>query len=184
MTLRKLSLVLLCLALGCALSAFAEEATSSSTPVSSPPAVDHMVYLSFLPEPDELMADAKANGLTVLRLDRTAEKVIVSYKYPDGHTATLGYALLSAAGKADRIAASRRVVESVSDLPPPGSSTEVVYVERPYTRTRVVYRDPYWDDFWPPLVLGLGIGYISGHNSHSHYYGRYSRGYHRGGWHH
>jgi hypothetical protein len=185
MNLRKLSLVLLCLALGCALSAFAEEPTSSTSAgsVSTPAEVDHMVYLSFLPEPDELMKDAKANGLTVLRLDRTADKVIVSYKYPDGHTATLGYALLSAAGQADRIAAKRRVVESVSDLPPPSSTTEVVYVERPYPRTRVVYRDSY-DDFWPPLILGLGIGYVSGHHSHWSGHGHYSRGYRRGGWHH
>ncbi|HEY8994802.1 MAG TPA: hypothetical protein VIM71_09085 [Lacunisphaera sp.] len=177
MTLKKLSLFMFCIALGCALSAFAEDTSAATGPTVSTaalPEVDHMVYLSFLPSPDELMKDAAANGLTVLRLDHTADKVVVSYKYPDGHTATLGYALLSEAGKADRIAAARRAAESVRE-------PEVVYVERPYTRTRVVYRDPYWDDFWPPLVLGLGIGYVSGHHSHSHYYGR---GYHRGGWHH
>jgi hypothetical protein len=169
-----LSSVILASAL--ALSAFAEDTTTSSTvPVSSPPEVDHMVYLSFLPEPDELMADAKANGLTVLRLDRTADKVIVSYKYPDGHTATLGYGLLSAAGKADRVAVARRIAETTPE-------PEVVYVERPYTRTRVVYRDRYWDDFWPPLVLGLGIGYVSGHHGHHHSHWR-GHGHYRRGWH-
>ena len=188
MTLKKLSLFMLCIALGCALTAFAED-TSSSTKTTVPataamPEVDHMVYLSFLPSPDELMKDAAANGLTVLRLDHTAEKVVVSYKYPDGHTATLGYALLSASGKAERIAAQRRVVESVSDLPPPSSTTEVVYVERPYPRTRVVYRDSRWDDFWPPLVLGLGIGYVSGHHGHHGHYRHYHGHPRHGPWRH
>lgn len=170
---KKLSLLLLCCAFGCLLAS--ARAADASAPTAALTEVDHMVYLSFLPEPDELMADAKANGLTVLRLDKTADKVVVSYKYPDGHTATLGYSLLSAAGKADRIAAKRVVVEEVTREP------EVIYVERPYrTRTRVVYRD--YDDFWPPLILGLGLGYISGHHGHSHHY--HGRGYHRGGWRH
>lgn len=161
-----------------ALTALAEDTTatasaSTTVPSATMPEVDHMVYLSFLPSPDELMKDAAANGLTVLRLDHTADKVVVSYKYPDGHTATLGYALLSASGKAQRVAAQRSV-EVVTREP------EIVYVERPYTRTRVVYRDRDWDNFWPPLVLGLGIGYVSGHNSHSHWRGHYHR---RGHWH-
>ena len=54
------------------------------------------------------MTDAKRNGLTVLRLDRTSDRVVVSYQYPDGHTATLGYALISAADQADRVASLNR----------------------------------------------------------------------------
>lgn len=157
---RKLSL--LCFVLvGILTGARAADAAASAS--ANPPEVDHMVYLSFLPEPAELMADAKASGLTVLRLDQMADKVIVTYKYPDDHTATLGYMLLSTKDKSARV--KRTTVVETRPV-----EREVVYVERPYTRTRVVYRDP-WDDFWPPLVLGFGIGYVSGH--HSHWHGHY-----------
>src|SRR5688572_2644054 len=74
--------------LGLAAPAFA------AAPSAVPPAVDHYVYLSFLPKPSELAQDAKINGLTILRIDELSDRVIVSYQYPDGRKATLGYALL------------------------------------------------------------------------------------------
>ena len=170
---KTLPLLALCFTLGCGLTARAADSTNVPAPVL--PEIDHMVYLSFLPEPEDLMADAKANGLTILRLDKTADRVVVSYQYPDGHTATLGYALLDAARNTDRVRERPVVVERpvrvVTEDP------EVVYVERPYTRTRVIYRER--DDFWLPLTLGLGIGYISGHHSHHHHYPRYYRGHSR-----
>lgn len=138
------------------------------------PAVDHMVYLSFLPEPAELMADAKANGLTILRLDKTADRVVVSYKYPDGSTATLGYGLLGSAPASERVRERpATVVERTTTVVE--RDPEIVYVERPY-RERVIYREAR-DDFWLPLTIGLGIGYISGH--HHHYTPRY---HYRGSW--
>src|SRR6478735_7334013 len=70
----------------------------ASVPSTDLPPVDHYVYLSQLPHPDDLIHDAAVNGLTITRLDHTADHVVVSYQYPDGHTATLGYALLGAAG--------------------------------------------------------------------------------------
>ncbi|MFZ5493801.1 MAG: hypothetical protein ACOZE5_00505 [Verrucomicrobiota bacterium] len=168
---KKLTLILV-LAAG-ALAARAEDTTT----VAKTPAIDHMVYLSFLPEPEDLMADAKAGGLTILRLDKTADRLVVTYKYPDGHTATLGYALLGSARNTDRV--KERPVEVVERTTTViEREPEVVYVERPYyPSTRVVYRDR-WDDFWPPLVLGLGIGYISGHHGHHHHYYR-GHGHHR-----
>jgi hypothetical protein len=180
---KKLTLLALSLALGCGIAAGAADTTAAVTL----PAIDHMVYLSFLPEPEDLMADAKAGGLTVLRLDKTADRVVVSYKYPDGHTATLGYALLSSARNSDRVNTTRtidadedRTVVERRTTTVVERDPEVVYVERPY-RTRVVYRD-YNDDFWLPLTVGLGLGYITGHNSHGHYY--YRGGYHGRGWRH
>ncbi len=139
--------------------------TTAARAAALPP-VDHMVYLSFLPEPAELMQDAASNGLTVLRLDRTSDRVVVSYKYPDGHTATLGYSLLSSArnesdGSLKKARAEGRTYTVESDEP------EVVYVERPY-RTRYVYRDRY-DDFWLPLTLGVGLGWAT--NWHGGYHG-------------
>ncbi len=155
-------------------------ARAAEVPSPALPAVDHYVYLTFLPEPDELMQDAKANGLTVLRVDKLSDRVIVSYQYPDGHTATLGYALLSADKRSDRVSGARMEVtrrEVVTTEP------EVVYVDRgPYYRTRVVYSDP-WYDFWAPLTIGLGIGYVSGHHWHGggHYHGG-GHGGHSGHW--
>jgi hypothetical protein len=149
-------------------------ADTSAVAPGALPAVDHMVYLSFLPEPDELLADAKANGLTVLRLDKTADRVVVTYKYPDGHTATLGYGLLGSAPPKDRIRERpATVVERTTTVVE--REPEIIYVDRPY-RERVVYREAR-DDFWLPLTIGLGIGYISGH--HHHYHPRYS---YRGSW--
>ncbi|MES1167559.1 MAG: hypothetical protein ABUL61_00175, partial [Oleiharenicola lentus] len=115
---RKLSLLTLCFAVGAALGALslrAEDkpvvANVTGGATATLPAIDHMVYLSFLPEPAELMKDAEAAGLKVLRLDKTADKVVVSYQYPDGHTATLGYALLSTAGNGDRVTSRGDVTE-------------------------------------------------------------------------
>jgi hypothetical protein len=164
---------LLLLVLALTLAALVRAETGNVAPGTLPP-VDHMVYLTFLPEPDELMADAKANGLTVLRLDKTADRVVVTYKYPDGHTATLGYGMLGSAPPKDRMRERpTEVVERATTVVE--REPEIVYVERPY-RERVVYRDT-WDDFWLPLTVGLGIGYISGH--HHHYTPRYS---YRGSW--
>lgn len=162
---KKLPLLAFCLALGCGLAARA--ADDAAVPSASLPEVDHMVYLTFLPEPEDLMADVKTNGLTILRLDKTADRVVVTYKYPDGNVATLGYALLGAARNTDRVRERPvKVVErrtTVVERDP-----EVIYVERPYTR--VVYRER--DDFWLPLTIGLGIGYVTGHHGGHHSYHR------------
>ncbi len=145
-------------------SAFAADAV----PAAELPAVNHLVYLSELPESADLMKSAAANGLTVTRLDRTSDRVVVTYSYPNGQTATLGYALLSSASAGDRVAARRTVTEVTRE-------PEIVYVERPY-RTRVVYRDRA-DDFWLPLTLGLGLGWATGYHGGWHGHGH-------GGWRH
>lgn len=168
---KKLPLLAFCLALGCGLAARA--ADDAAAPSASLPEVDHMVYLTFLPEPEDLMADAKANGLTILRLDQTADRVVVTYKYPDGRTATLGYARLDAVRNGDRLRERPvQVVERTTTVIE--RDPEVVYVERRPYRERVIIRDTR-DDFWLPLTIGLGIGYISGHHSHHH-----PRPYYRG----
>ncbi len=145
-------------------------AAETSAATAAAPAIDHMVYLSFLPDAGELMADAKANGLTILRLDQTAGRVVVTYKYPDGHIATLGYARLDAAGRADRVAVRPVEVERHSTVVV-REAPEVVCVER------AVYRDPR-DDYWAPLTVGFGVGWVSGHHGHD-YYRHSGRGSHR-----
>ena len=154
--------------------AFAAEAAapSATIPAGELPAVSHWVYLSELPESADLIKDAAANGLTVKRLDRTSDRVVVTYAYPDGLVASLGYALLSSAGKADRVAAApgreKRTTEAhtvrVVEVEP-----EVIYEPR-YRRTRYIYRDPF-DDFWLPLTLGVGIGWATGGHGGWHGHG-------------
>lgn len=137
---------------------------------------DHYVYLSFLPKASELRQDAKTNGLTILSLSEQPDRVIVSYQYPDGHTATLGYALR---GSSPAPITAARPVTRVVATPPP----EVIYVERPY-ETRVVYTDP-WYNAWAPLTIGFGLGWSTGYYSRGPHYhgGGYYRGGYRGGYH-
>lgn len=152
----------------------AAEAPASMTTL---PDVHHYVYLSELPDPAELTKDAAANGMTVTRVDRTADRLVVTYRYSNGTTGTVGYALLSAGQSVKPVAP--RTVTRVTEVARVPAEPEVVYVERP-VRTRVVYSDPV-DDFWVPLTIGLGVGWIGGHYSgHHHYYGGGGRG---GGWH-
>jgi hypothetical protein len=177
------TLTLLTLTLA-ALATFAR----AETPAATLPEVDHWVYLSELPDPAELNQSAAANGLTVQRIDRTADSVVITYKYSDGLTSTMGYKLLSSAGS-DRVVVreqpvvQERIIEKrttvIEDRDP-----EIVYVDRT-PRTRVVYRER--DDFWLPLSVGLGIGYITGHHGHHyrpyyapHYRSHYSHRYHGG----
>lgn len=164
----------------------------AEVPSTALPAVDHYVYLRFLPKASELAQDAKINGLTILRIDETADRVIVSYQYPDGHTATLGYALLGSKPPS--------VVSRPSSVAPPSTARyvvtdrdpEIIYVERPST-TRVIYTDP-WYGYWAPVTVGFGLGwatsyysgsyYRGGHHYHGggYYKGGYRGGYHGGGY--
>lgn len=154
-----------------ALAVATARADVSPVPAGELPQADHMVYLSFLPDVSVLTQDAKANGLEILRIDRTADKVFVTYRYSDGHTATLGYAKLSDASERDVVRPARverRVVTEVTPEP------EVVYYEPAY-RTRYVYSDPV-DNFWVPLTLGIGLGWAtSWHGGHGHYYHGHGR---------
>lgn len=191
----KTLLILASLTLGVSGTFAAEPAVTATVPATELPAVNHLVYLNELPESADLMQNAAANGLTVKRLDRTSDRVVITYSYPNGSTATMGYALLSSAGNTDRVALNpqreTRVVEqrTVTVVTP---EPEIIYYERSYPRTRYVYRDP-MDNFWLPLTLGVGIGWATGHHGHHGYYRSYNghhdyredHGYgHRGGWRH
>lgn len=177
-------LALLTFAVSSAFAADPAAAATSRVPAAELPAVSHWVYLSELPESADLLKDAAANGLTVQRLDRTSDKVIVTYVYADGLVASLGYVLLSSASSTDRVVprpgpekrvTETRVVRVVEAEP------EVVYTEPRYYGTRY-YRDPI-DDFWLPLTLGVGLGWVTSyHGHHGGYYGHGYGGYHGGGY--
>lgn len=173
-----------------ALTVFAASSVFSAetaVPAGEMPVADHLVFLSELPASADLMKDAAANGLTIKRLDRTAERVVVTYSYPDGSISTMGYALLATAGNDDFVRPNpTRVVrmEEAPEVTVVRSEPEIIYYEPSYRRTRYVYRDPV-DNFWLPLTVGFGVGWITG--SHGHhisyrggFHGNYRGGY-RGG---
>lgn len=185
---KKLSLLLICCATGCLVLAGRAEDTPNAAPAATLPEVNHLVHLSELPATEDLMASAKANGLEVVRVDRTADRVVVTYRYSSGATGTVGYALLSSAsGSGDRVVArvqprSSTVYTQTETRVIEPRDPEIIYVERE-PRTRVIYRER--DDFWLPLTVGLGIGYVSGHHwghhgNHGHWRGH--RGHHRSHW--
>ncbi|HEX2862223.1 MAG TPA: hypothetical protein VHN79_11310 [Lacunisphaera sp.] len=184
---KKFSLLFIGLAAACVfLSAQAEDA--ATVPAASLPEVNHLVHLSELPSTEDLMASAKANGLEVVRVDRTAGRVVVTYRYASGATGTVGYALLSEANKSERVVArvqprSSTVYTQTETRVIEPRDPEIIYVERE-PRTRVIYRER--DDFWVPLTVGLGLGYITGHHGHGHHghhnHWRGHRGHHRAHW--
>jgi hypothetical protein len=168
--------------------AFAEETSAADPDQAAPaenttelPAVSRLVFLPQLPTAASLQKEATASGSTILRLDRTDDSVVVIYKHADGRTENVGYTILSPNGTQEEPAVvatpSRPAPEiTVVSAPPP----TIIYRESApiYYRTR--YYDPV-DNFWAPLALGIGIGYIShGHGGYSHDYGR-GNSFHRGG---
>ncbi|MES1194823.1 MAG: hypothetical protein ABUL65_02940 [Opitutus sp.] len=155
--------------LGTASAAEPETAASPAAPALAP---DRTIFSPRLPSPAELTEIAAAQGQTIERIEQTASQVTITTKTAEGRTTTVLYQLLSTAGNAPaaRVAttAPRATVTSVvvQDDDP-----DVVYVPR--------YRyyggyDPVWD-YWPPLALGIGLGWTfhGGYYGHGHY-----------GWHH
>lgn len=160
--------------------------SSEHNSVDEPAVIDHVVYLAKLPSPDELMKGAELKGTPIVRMDQTADKIVVVYQYAGGRTVTFAYTLLSAtgsrsepqpqsqAGAAPVTSSSNYQVVSPTYVAPPPT---VVYTDPDvYYAPSVRYYDPAWD-FWTPLAVGIGLGW--GFGGHSYYHG----GWHGGGFH-
>jgi len=148
--------------------------------VEEPAVIDHVVYLARLPSPDELMKGAELKATPIVRMDQTADRIVVVYQYGGGRTVTFAYTLLSSAGSS-RAAANlpRSSAEYSVVTPSPTPAPTVVYAEPDvvYYSPRVRYYDPAWD-FWAPFAVGVGFGWLGGHG-----HGGWHGGGH-GGWHH
>jgi hypothetical protein len=147
-------------------TALAAESETAASPAAPAPAPDRTIFAPRLPSPAELTDIAAAQGQSIERIEQTASQVTVTTKTADGRTTTVLYQLLSTAGNAPaRVAAAPRAsvtnVVVVQDDDP-----EVVYVPR----YRYYSYDPAWD-YWPPLGLGIGLGWTfhGGYYGHSHY---------------
>lgn len=156
-------------------------APSSSSQVAAEPAresvpVDGLIHVQQLPTTAQLTKDAEAEGMTITRMEQSADRIVVTYRYASGNERTFAYTTVLPVDPASEIAAPRVVA-----APPPTviyrESPRVIYESYPRYVTR--YYDP-----WPTFSIGLGFGSHFGHYGRSHYHGGY-RGYHhrhRGGW--
>ncbi len=152
--------------LGTALAAESETAASPAAPAPPP---DRTIFAPRLPSPAELTDIAAAQGQSIERIEQTASQVTITTKTSDGRTTTVLYQLLSTAASAPaRVATAPRA--TVTSVVVQNDDPEVVYVPR----YRYYSYDPVWD-YWPPLALGIGLGWS--------FHGGYGHG-HYGGWHH
>jgi hypothetical protein len=157
--------------------------------VAEPAVIDHVVYLARLPTPAELMKGAEAQATPILRMDQTANQIVVVYQYAGGRTVTFAYTLLSSAGSAPAPSAQTSTAtystQTVAVAPAP--ATTVVYAEPPtvyYSPGYVRYYDPAWD-FWAPLAIGVGLGWgFGGWHGGGWHGGGHGGGWHGGGFHH
>lgn len=148
------------------------QAAVTAAEPTAPTVVNQTVYGQRLPTVDELSNAAAAQGLTVVRIEKTATQITATYRYPDGRVNTVAYLVL-----ANGSAAPAQVVSPTSPPPP----TVYYYNTAP---ARVVYYDDYvpaasyyygYPRYWyPSFSVGVGWGYRGG---------GYHGGYHGGGGH-
>ena len=155
--------------------------------VAEPVVIDHVVYLAKLPSPDELLRGAELKATPIIRMDQTSDRIVVVYQYAGGRTVTFAYSLLSSAS-ASHVSVSQPASSAnytvVTPTPAPPVTSTVVYVqsEPVYYAPRVRYYDSAWD-FWAPFAVGVGFGWVGGHNYGHGGYGYGHGGYGHGGGH-
>jgi hypothetical protein len=167
---------------------FAQDKTAPApvavSPAPSPAAVpiNGFVYVEKLPTPTQLISEAEAEHLTILRMEQTASRIVVVYQYTNGTTRAFAYTTSTPTSN-DQVqivapASTASYMISSPSTPPPTvvyAQPNVVYYDS-YPRY-VQYYDPAWD-FWAPLAVGVGLGW--GFGWHGGYHGGYYGG-HGGG---
>lgn len=153
--------------------------------VGEPMVVDHVVYLAKLPSPDELLRGAELKATPIIRMDQTADRIVVVYQYAGGRTVTFAYTLLASASASPVSVsqpASSATYTVVTPTPAPPVTATVVYVqsEPVYYAPRVRYYNSAWDS-WAPFAVGFGFGWVGGRNYDHCGYG-YGYGHGRGGY--
>jgi hypothetical protein len=159
--------------------------------VAAPTPVNGVVYVDKLPTATQLTKDAEDEGLSIVRMNQAADRMLVVYKYPNGSTRSFAYTTSVSETYAPTPAPPMSTpAYPVMSAPPPAPGTvvyaspapTVVYTDPApvvyYTPRYDTYYDPAWD-FWAPLAIGLGLGW----GFHGGYHGH---GWHGGGhgWHH
>ncbi|MEI7567637.1 MAG: hypothetical protein WCJ10_07345 [Opitutaceae bacterium] len=163
-------------------------APASAAPLA-PVTLNGVVAVEKLPTPTSLLKDAEAEGLTILRMEQTPDRMIVVYQYPDGSTRAFAYTTTVEVAAATPVRSTALSKATYTVVAEPAPAPAVVYAQPEtiyYTQREPVYYspryirayDPAWD-FWTPLAVGVGLGWgFGGHQSHG---GSYEHGSHRGG---
>ena len=140
------------------------------------PTPNEVIYLPKLPAVADLVSAAAAShGVTIQKIDQTANQITVVYRFDSGQTNTVAYQLI-AAGDPNAVPPGATAV-----VPAPGTpAPTVVYATNPYPDPYYYYAyAPYPGYYWPgwvaPVAFGLGFGF--GHGWH----GGWGGGWH-GGW--
>ncbi len=150
------------------------------SPASPMPTPNSVIYIPRLPTPAELSSAAAAQSLTIDKMEVTSTQITVVYKFANGQTNTVAYALLPAAGPAPATAPGSTVVATAP-------TTTVVYT----TPAPAYYYDPYpyyygYPWAWP-VGFNIGIGYTFHggyyHGGFRHYGGPRFHGGGGRGWH-
>jgi hypothetical protein len=125
---------------------------------------NQIIYSSKLPTAAELMNTA-TQGQTVEKIDQTASRVTVTYKFANGQTTTVAYEMLpGGSGGSYSASPAPTVVMPSTPAPAVTSNPTVVYP----SDQQVVYYDggypySYYPGYWyPPISLGFGFGFHGG----------------------
>jgi hypothetical protein len=169
----------------------AQDNGAAATP-PAPITINGVVHVQTLPTPPSLMKDAEAEGLTILRMDQSPDRIVVAYQYPNGVTRTFAYttrvessapvAAPVAAPAASPVTSAIPLSTATYSVVSQAAPTTIVYSQPApvyYTPTYVRYYDPYYYP-WAPLALGVGIGMSWNHGyygGHGHYYGGHGHYY-------
>ncbi|MEI7800229.1 MAG: hypothetical protein EBT98_04965 [Opitutaceae bacterium] len=164
---------------------------NASAPASAAPeapvTLNGVVAVEKLPTPTSLLKDAEAEGLTILRMEQTPDRMIVVYQYPDGSTRAFAYTTTVELAAASPVRAATLSKATYTVVAEPAPAPAVVYAQPEtiyYTQREPLYYspryirayDPAWD-FWTPLAVGVGLGWgFGGHHSHGGSYG-HARGH-------
>jgi hypothetical protein len=127
---------------------------SAQTQAPAASAPSEIVYVPQLPDPSDLIREAKTEGSSVAKIDQTSSQVIVAYKNADGQISTVVYRPMSAVESA---AAPMAAV-----IPAPASPTTVIYSapEPVYYYPAYSYYPNYYPWGWyPPVSVRVGFGF-------------------------
>jgi uncharacterized membrane protein YgcG len=142
-------------------------------PVSAP---NEIIYLPQLPTVTDLVNAARAQGLSVARIDQTSNSVTVVTTAANGQTATVLYLPISSAGSAPGA-----VPQPSTPAPAVSMANTMAVYDTPAYNPYGYYDYPY--DYYPwwgwPVGVGFGWGYYGGRG----YGGFRGGGFHGSGFH-
>ena len=145
----------------------------AATTQPAPITVNGVVHVQTLPTPPSLMKDAEAEGLTILRMEQSPDRIIVVYQYPSGATRAFAYTTrveTTVAPVASAVTSAMPLSTATYSVVSQAAPTTVVYTQPStvyYTPNYVRYYDPYYYP-WAPLALGVGIGMTWNYGYYGH----------------